>query len=263
MTIICREHGEFKQTPKTHIDKGGGCPACGGRPRIDTSEFITRSRTQHGDTYDYSCTNYVNQKTFVTIICEKHGAFEQLPHNHMRGAGCPICGFERMADQYRLSADDFISRAREIHGEQYDYSRVKYDTARKPVAIGCPTHGTFEQAPYNHLIGNGCPSCAASGFDIKKPAILYYLRIDRLSDKPVYKIGITNRSVSERFRDPDEKSRITVVESWNYDVGKEALDRETEILRAYKNQRYKGPKILDSGNTEMFFEDVLELDSDR
>lgn len=59
--------------------------------RLTTSNFIVRSRNTHQDKYDYTLVNYVNSHTKVQIICPVHGEFEQLPTNHIRGAGCKQC----------------------------------------------------------------------------------------------------------------------------------------------------------------------------
>ena len=53
----------------------------------------------------------------------------------------------------------FIKRAKEIHGDKYDYSLVDYVNAKTKVEIICPMHGKFEQIPYNHLSGKGCKEC--------------------------------------------------------------------------------------------------------
>jgi len=58
-----------------------------------------------------------------------------------------------------FTTDIFIKRAKEIHGERYDYSLVKYTNAKTRVKIICSEHGMFEQIPYNHLSGKGCKEC--------------------------------------------------------------------------------------------------------
>lgn len=60
-------------------------------PAITTDIFIQRARAIHGDKYDYSKTEYVNQKTKVCIICPEHGEFWQAPFSHLRGSRCPVC----------------------------------------------------------------------------------------------------------------------------------------------------------------------------
>lgn len=87
--IICSKHGEFQQTPNTHLD-GCGCPRCYGRNKT-TNEFIYECKLIHGDLYDYSLTEYTKALNRITIICSKHGEFKQIANKHLMGAGCPNC----------------------------------------------------------------------------------------------------------------------------------------------------------------------------
>ena len=88
--IICPEHGEFWQTPQKHIN-GQGCPICGGRAKLTTPIFIEKSNNIHNFKYIYSNVEYINNKTYIDIICPIHGLFKQLPYNHLKGHGCPKC----------------------------------------------------------------------------------------------------------------------------------------------------------------------------
>jgi hypothetical protein len=63
--------------------------------RATTDEFIAKSRKIHGDTYIYDNVMYVNDYYKVIITCKKHGDFEQIPTNHLRGKGCFKCGIEK------------------------------------------------------------------------------------------------------------------------------------------------------------------------
>lgn len=53
----------------------------------------------------------------------------------------------------------FIQRAKEIHGDKFDYSKVVYKNNRTKVCIICPEHGEFWQTPYHHLKGHSCTRC--------------------------------------------------------------------------------------------------------
>jgi len=90
VTITCPTHGDFEQTPNSHLS-GKGCQVCGGSMLSSTEEFIKKVRLVRGDKYDYSKTEYVNSKTNVTITCPIHGDFEQTPQGHLSGKGCPRC----------------------------------------------------------------------------------------------------------------------------------------------------------------------------
>ena len=87
--IICPEHGEFWQEPRTHLE-GHNCPKCSFNIP-STIEFIEKSNVIHNNKYNYSKANYINAKTKVVITCPIHGDFEQTPDHHLRGQGCPIC----------------------------------------------------------------------------------------------------------------------------------------------------------------------------
>jgi len=94
--IGCPVHGDFKQSPHSHL-AGEGCVLCG-RDRIanlhrkGTEKFIQEARKVHGDIYDYSLVDYVNNKTNVIVICPKHGPFETMPLSHIKDRnGCPKC----------------------------------------------------------------------------------------------------------------------------------------------------------------------------
>jgi len=88
--IICKIHGEFKQTPDSHL-KGRGCFECSGRKKHSTKEIIKKFKNIHNDKYDYTKVIYKNYDSKVKIICKKHGEFKQAPKHHINGSGCPGC----------------------------------------------------------------------------------------------------------------------------------------------------------------------------
>lgn len=166
--IICPEHGEFWQTPEKHL-KGQGCKKCGNKKggekiRLTPEDFVTRAREIHGDKYDYSKVEYKGTNEKVCIICPEHGEFWQTPLSHLYGGhGCKECRKEKLRDKFSLDKDTFIKKAREIHGDKYDYSKVEYVNAQTKVCIICPEHGEFWQKPYSHISGRrGCPVCKES-----------------------------------------------------------------------------------------------------
>lgn len=123
--------------------------------RKTTKEFIEQAQIIHENKYDYSKTEYKGCKTKICIICPEHGEFWQTPDNHVNSKqGCPKC-----ANNIQLTADEFINKAKQIHGDKYDYSKVIYTNYFTNVIITCPLHGDFEQMPSNHLKGFGCYYC--------------------------------------------------------------------------------------------------------
>lgn len=209
--IVCKKHGLFRQAPEQHM-LGHGCPVCAkekrkasmlaahgvehasqsaemqaksratrkakfggmkppgsGRKAMTTEAFVSRARGVHGDRYNYSMTRYVNSTEKVVIGCPVHGPFEQLPLKHLQGRGCPHpeCVAEKKAAAMtrraaegrpgKLDKDVFVTRARAVHGDFYDYSHVEYRNTKTKVEIVCPVHGSFLQTPEKHMAGSGCP----------------------------------------------------------------------------------------------------------
>lgn len=56
-----------------------------------------------------------------------------------------------------MTLKDFITKAHEIHGHKYDYSKVEYVDDKTKVCIIDPEYGEFWQKPNDHLKGCGCP----------------------------------------------------------------------------------------------------------
>lgn len=127
--------------------------------RKTTDQFIKDARAVHGDKYDYSKVNYTNNITKVEIICPIHGSFWQHPIHHLSGRGCPECGRITQASKMKSDTKTFVEKAKALHGDKYDYSKVDYIGSSFPIEIICPTHGSFIQRASAHLDGEGCPKC--------------------------------------------------------------------------------------------------------
>ncbi len=158
--ITCPMHGEFWQNLYSHANKQCECPKCAAvNNRLSTEDFITRSKLIHGDVYSYDKVVYVSHSGPVTIKCNEHGDFIQRASSHLSGNGCRKCHIAK----YKLSTEQFIAHAKKIHGNRYDYSKVRYDGNKKPVEIVCSIHGSFWQRPNSHVSKHaGCIYCLES-----------------------------------------------------------------------------------------------------
>jgi hypothetical protein len=166
VSVGCRRknHGFFPITPSNHLS-GWGCPKCKGDKARKThqytkTEFIRLARKRHGSAYTYPG-KYVNGKTPMWMRCPKHGPFPQKPNSHLQGRGCRKCGDERTYAALFDSHEDFIKKARAVHGNKYTYPE-KYERVSKPITIICPKHGPFPQKPDSHTAGHGCERCSES-----------------------------------------------------------------------------------------------------
>jgi len=137
------------------------------------------------------------------------------------------------------------------------------------IAAGFKTRGDFKAADagaYKAALTRGLLDsvCAhmtpgMTGFKPHKPAILYYLKVSRPSGKPLYKIGITNRTLKLRFV-PADLQKIEVLLTKRFSLGKDAWEKERLIKQENKQYKYKGKKVLRDGNTELFTTDILGMD---
>lgn len=160
--LICQKN--FLKKPVDHL-QGFGCQECTiDKRKLPWEEFIKKAIEKHGNKYDYSESKYIDATTKIWIkclICDKK--FEQRPSSHINeGSGCPPCGHILAAkNTIKISRQkDFLIKAKEIHGDRYDYSLVKYKRRDINIEIICQEHGIFVQTPIAHIIfGHGCQIC--------------------------------------------------------------------------------------------------------
>ncbi len=166
ITIICKIHGEYVQEARHHLNDGNGCTDCQyGAKRHNNEIFIAMANEIHGEgKYDYSLVKYEGNNIKVEIICPKHDKFYQTPNAHInQKQNCPKCANEAL----RMTQEEFIVKARSIHGDAYDYSEVNYELSKLKVRIKCIKHGiTFDMTPNQHTSWrkSGCPLCAPIGY---------------------------------------------------------------------------------------------------
>ena len=244
--ITCPHHGGFLQEPTSHL-AGTGCPTCGGTCKSNTESFIRKSKAVHGEKYGYENVLYKNAYTKVIISCPHHGNFGQKPQDHLKGQGCQICG-----GTCKSTTEDFIRKAKKVHGNKYTYDKVVYKIAHTKVIIGCKRHGDFLQTPNRHLSGDGCPICGSiqSAYSYyREPTLLYYIYFPTLN---IYKIGITVERIGVAKRFANDKIQFIVVSTRRFADGIEAYEIEQLLHRKYKKFKYTETEPLIGGNSELF-----------
>lgn len=267
--ITCPNHGDFLQKPVNHLKRKQGCPVCSGKIKKTQEQFLSECLAIHGNLYDYSNSLYVNYLTNVEISCKIHGKFYQSPAGHIsQKQGCPKC-----CGTLRGNTLDFISRSRAVHGDLYDYSKVKYVNCKDKVIITCQFHGDFLQSPIMHTNkGTGCRLCNVTGGYSHKwfkehpentflPAIIYLVKISNATQS-CYKIGITKKSVDNRFNATKNMGLVVeTIKIFNTTLYK-AFETEQRILRSVLYLLEK-PNNLDirGGETECFIANDVELEN--
>lgn len=97
--------------------------------RLTLEDFILRASVVHNNIYDYSFVEYKGVKHKILIQCPTHGLFEQLVGDHIRGAGCSICGGTKKKTFIKdISASDLyhqtLERERLIKEQGYNLITV-------------------------------------------------------------------------------------------------------------------------------------------
>ena len=129
-------------------------------------KFIKKANEIHKNKYDYSEVDYINCKTLVKIKCKNHNnMFDVTPRQHLYGfSGCNKC---KKVPTY--TTNNWIEKAKKVHGDKYDYSKTIYVNSTIKVKIICKEHGDFEQIPYSHLKTiECCPKCQIRSKDTKE-----------------------------------------------------------------------------------------------
>lgn len=128
---------------------------------MDKKSFIEICNSVHNNKYEYNIEqDDVKTRDIINIICKKHGEFKQKAWTHKNGSGCPKCYNESISKKLGNGADLFIKKAKDTHGDKYDYSEVEYLNNNTPVKIICKKHGAFSQTPKTHIFRkSGCIKC--------------------------------------------------------------------------------------------------------
>jgi hypothetical protein len=187
--IICPIHGEFIQIPNSHL-MGRGCPKCGSmivskKLSYKKEDFVNKANIIHNNKYDYSLVVYKGIYTKIKIICLIHGEFDQIPHVHLNGSGCPYCKGVSISKKLTKSYEDFVKEAKKIHNNKYDYSKSLYKGDNIKIEIVCHKHGSFFQIPEKHLIGQGCTKCSIEkgSFKVKDTLESFVIKAEKLHGK--------------------------------------------------------------------------------
>jgi Zn finger protein HypA/HybF involved in hydrogenase expression len=138
----------------------------------DCQSYIEKATKKHGGKYNYKFVEYKNNKTKIKIICPKHGEFFQRASAHLAGQGCIKCRNEKFSVEYLLTQKQFLFKAKEVHGNKYNYKLSVYKSGKNQIKIVCPKHGEFTQQASNHLIGVGCTKCRSEKLSMSQEQFL-------------------------------------------------------------------------------------------
>lgn len=248
----CPKDHEWHITPD-NVLRGTRCPKCCSTKRKTTEEY-EQELLLKGILY-VPIEEYTSSNTSILHLCPEGHKWKASPSNILRGRGCLKCSISNRTKNLQTYKE-------ELEARNISYKVCEnYISARTPILHSCSCGTVWNITPDNVLRGKGCPSCASYGFDPTRTAILYYIKVVSYHQEVYYKIGITNRTVEDRFsRDKDKTIQILMQKQFL--LGSDARAEEQSILDKYKSHRITIPDFLKSkGNTELFEIDILGLDT--
>lgn len=124
--------------------------------KLTHEEFLERSNAKHNHKFKYP-EEYNGKEKSIRITCPKHGDFNQIANDHMRGKTCPDCALE----ERRLSLDEIKGLLNKVHDNEFNYNLLEYtpELTSGKIPIICKKHGIFNQNYKGHRQGGKCPTC--------------------------------------------------------------------------------------------------------
>lgn len=246
--VQCKICDGKSQVSLSHLNRGNNsCSHCAGTYRMNPDEIYQMCLS-----YDIKILDEIvgikSRYNAECLVCGYY--FKTNPSlTKNRGYGCPKC-----AKKVLRTHDEVVKQVSDLG---YTYVSGGESTFDELVVICDKGH---EHRTHVHgLLNKGrmCSLCSKTGFSKDKPAILYYLRVESPVG-PLYKIGITNRSVKERFPRSDLE-KITILREIPFENGSDAFDLEQYYLNIFKDFKYNGQEVLKSGNTELFTRNLFGI----
>lgn len=167
LQITCPDHGKFTMLKASaHLSSKYGCEKCA-RGSLTEDQFMSRIEELYEG--ELPCTiigTWTDAKTtYVQVECSKGHTFRRKAAHHLQNPSCQKCF---LADKrgrllpHRVTFEDFVRRARLLHGQRYEYSSEHFSRVKRSTVIICHSHGPFKMRADAHLLGQGCSKCKSS-----------------------------------------------------------------------------------------------------
>ena len=252
---ICDKGHEFKADRARIMAQKTFCPTCKPTKTALMTHEQYEQRLMEINAQFYPIEKYQGTITKINHMCINEHIHSIMPASVLNPKnGCPFCSghMKKTTESY---TDELITKGiKYIPIEEY----INIMTKIMHKCYHCGHEWSIK--PHDILYGNGCPVCAAMGFNRGKPAILYYVKLWD-ENRVCYKIGVTNKTVEQRLRNCGKNYKILMQK--HYETGAEAETREQILISENKDQKAYAPKWLKTGgNSELFISDVLDLDLD-
>jgi len=196
--LKCPIHGEWRATPSNLLRASIACPECipklrTNKTQISQDEFLCAIKNIHGDKYDFTSTKYVNYKTRVIVRCRIHGEWLAYPTHLLHGSGCKKCAIDALAQVRRLTTNEYIVKAKAVHGDTYLYDLIDYKNTNTKIQVVCRKHGKWKTSPSTFLAGSGCPKCKHSSGENKIQNYLEHHNIPYVAQYKDHECKVKNK----------------------------------------------------------------------
>jgi hypothetical protein len=226
----CSLGHNWLESANKRTSRGDNCPVCSSHKILSGFNDLATTHPQiatEADGWDPRTTFAGSNKKYKWK-CPLGHSYQSTPNGRaLAGHNCPICSNQKVLSGFNDLATMHPELAKEAH--KWDPKSVVSGTHKK-FAWECSNGHLFTQSVVHRATrGQGCPTCATSGFDPYSDGYLYFLKH---KDWEMYQIGITN-SPDDRL---NRHKRIgwEVLELRGPLDGQLARELETAILRMLK-----------------------------
>mgnify|MGYP007046303438 CR=1 FL=1 len=177
--------------------------------------------------------SYKNSTSRLFVKCPKHPHYSINVGNFTNGAGynCPHCAEESRGDRGRHELQHFLDKAKEAHGDHFDYSNYEYICSRTPSEVKCNICGERFKVSYDNHINKrrGCPGCKG-----KNQKQTYLFLIEKGSTPIGIKFGKA-RNYEDRFKTQGKKTNydLSVIGCWSYEDSYNCREAE-KYVKSFK-----------------------------
>ena len=245
---------------------GSGCPVCANKQiHIDGRNSMAQTHPELALEYQGDATKIIagTNKSLDWKCSTCDHEWEVSGNNRVRGRGCPACA------NHVINNQDGRNSMAQTHPElskeyQGDATKVIAGNTKK-LDWKCSTcNHEWKTTGRNRVHNNsGCPACATFGFKPDEPAHYYVHKItSELGNLLYYKAGISKswqRRLSEFRNGLPTHLNIENCEVIYFEIGQQARDLETALLRMAAEEDWKAPAETFDGGHELFTQNPLDV----
>ena len=263
---IC-EH-EWETTGSSRV-QGHGCAACTNKAvHSDGRNSMAVTHPDLAVEYQGDATQVIagtgKKLPWKCRTCDNE--WETTGHRRVMGRGCHYCNSGRLHSDGRNSmamthpelAKEYQGDATQIVAGTYKMLSWKCLTvSENPCGYEWPAVGKSRSKQ-----GAGCSACATYGFKPNEPAHYYVHKIlNESGEFLMYKGGIAKNWKSRLQQLRQSMSDNLTIENHeviDFEIGQDARDLETTLLRMAAKEGWKAPKREFDGGSELFLENPLD-----